>query len=247
MAKNQGIVRLRGSIDGVTYTEGVHGRLSRSKSSLDKAKMDSNPKFEAIRQMQKELSMFSKFGALLRSGIKTELARVKPYRGVPRLNKALNQIKNEDTVHRRGERTVSEGLKSVKGKALLKNFDFYGKTSMGALIDREFDLDLATGNFRIEKFNPFKDVIAPKNATHLQVRAIYVGLDADKLNYSAKRSEEVYLPLHDKAEDLNLHTGVPDISTQVFYMVQVLFYEEINSFAELTATDSAALTILEVE
>src|SRR5690606_42066492 len=43
----------------------------------------------------------------------------------------------EDTVHRMGERTVGEGLKSEKGKSLLKYFDFYGKTTVTALIDKE--------------------------------------------------------------------------------------------------------------
>src|SRR5690606_32274885 len=161
MAKTQGIVRLRGTIDGVTYTEGVNGRLSRSKSSLDKAKMEGNPKYDLLRLLQRELTMYSKFGALLRSGITTELNRVERYSGVPRLNKILNQIKNEDNTHRMGERTVSEGLRSSKGKALLQNFDFYGKTTVNAVIDKELKLDETTGVITFEKFNPVKDVIAP--------------------------------------------------------------------------------------
>ena len=84
MAKNQGIVRLRGSIDGVTYTEGVNGRISRSKSSLDKTKMDSNPKFNVLRLYQKELRTFSKYGALLRIGITSELKQVKASREIGR-------------------------------------------------------------------------------------------------------------------------------------------------------------------
>ena len=95
MAKNQSIVRLSGSIDGVTYTEGVNGKLSRSRSSLNKAKMDANPKYHRLRLLQQELAGYSRYGALLRSGVKSELARIKPFRGVQRLNKLLNEIKSK--------------------------------------------------------------------------------------------------------------------------------------------------------
>jgi len=247
MAKTQGIVRLRGTIDGVTYTEGINGRLSRSKSSLDKSKMDSNPKYETLRLMQRELSLFSKFGSLMRSGIKSELARVKPYKGVQRLNKLLNQIKNEDTLHRMGERTVGEGLQSPKGKALLTNFDFYGKTSLNAVIDKAFTLNEATGVITIEKLNPKRDVLAPKNVSHLQLRSIVIGLDEGEAMAAVKRSEEVYLPIEDASADVVLDPGgLPVVDTQLLFVVQLLFFKEVNGFAELSGTDSAALTIVKV-
>jgi hypothetical protein len=247
MAKNQGIVRLRGSIDGVTYSEGVNGRLSRSKSSLNKAKMDANPKYEVLRLIQHELGLFSKFGSLMRSGIQNELARVKPYRGVQRLNKILIQIKNEDTVHRMGERTVGEGLESEKGRALLKNFDFYGKTTVTALIDKELLLDPDTGVITIEKFNPVEDVIAPKNVTHLQLRSLVIGLDEGNGIAAVRRSEEVYLPLEVGSADVVLDpNGLPNVDRHLLFVVQLLFYKEVNGFRELSGTDSAALTIISV-
>src|SRR5690606_2013637 len=226
MAKTQGRVRLRGNIDGITYTEGVNVRLSRSKSSLNKEKMDGNPKYEMLRLMQQELSSFSKFGSLMRSGIKSELARVKPYKGVQRLNKILNQIKNEDTLHRMGERTVSEGLQSSKGKALLNNFDFYGKTTLNAVVDKELQLNEETGVITIEKFNPVRDVLTPKNVSHLQLRSILIGLDEAEATAAVKRSEEVYLPIEDVAADVVLNPeGLPMVATHLMYVVQVLFYK----------------------
>lgn len=247
MAKNQGIVRLRGSIDGVTYTEGVNGRISRSKSSLDKTKMDSNPKFNVLRLYQKELRTFSKYGALLRIGITSELKQVKASRGTQRLNKILYRIKEEDKTNRMGERQVSEGLQTAKGKSMLKSFDFYGKTNVSALLGKRFDLDMASGIFRIPEFNPAYDVFAPKNVSHVQFRALIIGLDAATLEVSVKRSSVVNLALEDTLTDLLLDTdGMPDVTTQLFYVVQVLFFRELNGFQDLAATDSAALTIMEI-
>lgn len=247
MAKNQGIVRLRGSIDGVTYTEGVNGRLSRSKSSLNKAKMDANPKFNTLRMLQKELGMYSKFGALLRSGIKNELLKVKPFKGVQRLNKLLNQIKNADGVNRLGGRNVVEGLLTVKGKGLLTGFDFYGKTTVSSLMARDFVIDMATGEASISAFNPLEDLVAPVGTTHVGFKAVMMGMDPDNFIVSPKRSDEIYLPLSNTAADLILQpVDLPSVSTFVYYMVQVLFYKEINGFRELAALDSCALSILEI-
>nr|WP_297306870.1 hypothetical protein [uncultured Flavobacterium sp.] len=247
MAKTQGIVRLRGSIDGVTYTEGIYGRLSRSKSSLTKAKMNANPKFDTLRLLQSELGAYSKFGALLRSGIKTELARIKSYRGVQRLNKILNQLKNEDTVNRLGQRQVSEGLVSPKGKALLNGFDFYGKSSVYSLLTKNFSIDETTGETSILNFLPMYDLIAPRTATHVAFKLVLLGIDGSDLLVQNSRSAELYFGLHDAAFDLVLTPeSPPDAAAFHFYLVQIVFYNEINGFKELIAYDSAALSIIKI-
>lgn len=247
MAKNQSIVRLSGSIDGVTYTEGVNGKLSRSRSSLNKAKMDANPKYRKLRMMQSELGSYSRFGALLRSGAKGELKQIKPFRGVQRINKLFNEIKNLDTVHRMGKRTVVTGLDNVRARNLLKNFDFYGKTTVSELLDREFVVDLATGEARIDDFNPTKDLFAPATATHVLFKAIFIGLDSDENSVSTKRSPEVYLPITDLTADLVLQSdGLPTTTVNLFYLVQVLFIDETNGFREIDSMDLAALTILDL-
>ncbi len=248
MAKNQGIVRLRGSIDGVTYTEGVNGKLSRSRTSLNKAKMDANPKFHRLRLMQEELASYSRYGALMRSGVRGELARIKPFRGVQRLNKHLNALKNEDTVNRMGQRTVSEGLRSARGVNMLMDFDFYGKTKVSSLIEKKFSIDLATGEAQILGFNPFLDLIAPVTATHVSIKSLFMGLDFREGLVSTTRSPEVYLPIADVRADLILQPdGLPATTAAIYYLVQIIFITEMNGFREIDSMDSAALTIIEIQ
>lgn len=247
MARSQGIVRLIGTIDGVTYTEGVYGRIIRSKSSLDKAKMDSNPKYDILRLYQRELSLFSKYGSLLRSGISAELNQVKVAIGAQRLNKLLVKLKDLDRTNRLGARIVSEGMKTPRGKVILKNFDFYGNTKLSSLLSKTFELDKATGTISIADFNPAKDVFAPKKASHVQFKALLIGLDAETSKFCVQRSVAVNLALVDATADLVLAPiDLPRVTTQVFYVVQVLFYKETNGFQDLTARRSATLTILEV-
>lgn len=248
MAKNQGIVRLRGSIDGVTYTEGVHGRLSRSKSSLNKAKMDANPKYHMLRQLQKELGMYSKFGASLRSGFASELQRVKAFRGVPRLNQLLHAIKEEDALNRVGKRNVLTGLGTLKGRQHLTGFDFYGKTTVLSLLNRDFELDFTAGTATILQFEPEVDVQSPAKATHIGFKLILMGMSITTVEISTVKSAEVVVPMDQAPTDLILSTnGLLSVHDTMFGIVQLLFYQEINGFKELIALDSAALTLLTVE
>jgi len=247
MAKNQSIVRLSGSIDGVTYVETKTGKQSRSRSSLNKAKMDANPKFRKIRMIQRELTGYSRYGALLRLGIRSELRRVKSFRGVQRLNKRMVFIKNNDVTNRLGQRNVATGLLTVEGRNYMKNFDFYGMTTVSGLLQRSFDLDLSVGEARIADFDVARDLIAPANCSHVAFKSVMIGLDFDLGVESTTRSGVFTMPLDAPVADLILKTvTLPTVTANVFYLVQILFYEEISGFLELTELDSAAFTVIEV-
>ena len=247
MAKYQGIARLRGTIDGVTYLEGAYGRWCRSKTSLNKAVMDANPKYDTLRLAQRELGSYSRFGGLLRSGLRQQLRQVKPYRGMERLNKLLHQIKNEDLLHGLGERTVPTGLATERGRNLLLGFDFYGQTSVNNLPDREFELDPATGEALIPLFNPASELTTPAAATHVAFRSIMIGMDFEAGEVYSKASPVIYLSVDATAADLILQPGAPpEVSNLVVYVVQVLFYREVNGFREL-GVEGAALSVVGVE
>jgi len=130
---------------------------------------------------------------------------------------------------------------------MLRGFDFYGKTSLDAKLIKPFSLDVATGVFKNLELNTSRDIIAPKNTTHVQFKSILIGLDAESYEVSVKRSEAVLLPFRDVLVDVVLDPlELPSVTAQVFYLVQVLFYKETNGFQDLAATDSAVLTIQEI-
>ena len=248
MAKIQSIVRIKGSIDGVTYTEGVNGKLSKSRTTLSKEKMDSNPNFHVLRLLQSELGDYSRFGGLLRSGVRAELTRIKAFRCVQRLNKLLNAIKKEDLLHAMGERKVATGLQNARGKNLLMEFDFYGRTTVSALVQKKITVDIASGEARVERFNPILNLIYPATATHVAFTSIFIGIDADEELVSTTKSEEVYLPIVNAEADLILQTdGLPATTKALFYVVLVVFVAETNGFRENVGIDSAALTIIEIK
>jgi hypothetical protein len=247
MAKNLGIVRLKGSIDGVTYTEGVYGSVSRSQTSLTKKKMDANPNFDTLRKYQREMGMYSKCGALLRRGLGMELRTVKAMRVMQRLNGVLNKVKNEDGVHPLGARTVQGGLQEARGRARVLGYDFYGRTTVMHLLDSVIELDEATGVVRLEDFVAGAMVKAPDRATHVELKAVMMGLDLEHEMVSVTRSEPVILPLDGVMGTVVLTPeGLPEVREVVLYMVQVLFHEEFNGFLELMGRESAALTVLQV-
>lgn len=248
MAKNQSIVRLSGSIDGVTYTDGKYGKESRSRTSLTKAKMDANPNFRVLRLVQRELTGYSKYGGLLRTGIRGEVRRIMGTRDVQRLNRQFILVKNSDIVNRLGERNVPTGLKTAVGKNYLNHFDFYGSTTVGAVVQRPFAIDMSSGEARIVGFNPMLDLVAPMGCTHVGFKSVMIGLDFDLMAESTTRSEMVTMPLDGPVVDLILQVdGLPVVSTNLFYLIQVLFYKEFGGLLELTELDYAAFTVMKIE
>lgn len=247
MAKYLGILRMRGSIDGVTYTEGVNGNRSRKRSSLDGEKMRANVNFTDVLKTQQELAMYAHFGKLLRDGVRADLKRIKAYRGVPRLNKFLNAIKALDTVHNKGERTVENGLNTAEGKQILTQFDYFGKTDVYSAMEAPFAIDDATGTLTISGLIPIEDLIVPDNATHVQFNSVVMSVGGAPDYCVARRSPKVYLPIDDTATDVVLTpTALPTGGAHLVYVLQILFYEEINGFKNLNGIDKCALTIVHV-
>ncbi len=185
---------------------------------------------------------------MFRLGIRSELRRVKSFMGVQRLNKRMVFIKNLDVINRLGQRNVATGLLTVEGKNHLKNFDFYGMTTVSALVQLPFELDLSIGEARIKNFDVARDLLAPANCTHVSFKSVMIGLDFDLSVESTTRSNVFTMPLDAPEADLVLQTdSLPTVTANFFYLVQILFYEEISGFLELTELDSAAFTLLEIE
>ena len=109
-------------------------------------------------------------------------------------------------------------------------------------------VDLTIGEARIDDFNVGVDLVAPSNCTHVAFKSVMIGLDFELGKESTTRSQVVTMPLDGPAGNLVLKTdSLPVVSTNVFYLIQILFYEEISGFLELSALDSAAFTVLEVK
>ena len=119
MARQSGIIKLKGTIGGISFFKSADGYMAREKGGVDGKRIASDPAFKRTRENGQEFGRAGKAGKLLRNALRTLLQNARDARMVGRLTKALLAIIKTDTVHARGSRTVESG--NMNG---LIGFDF---------------------------------------------------------------------------------------------------------------------------
>jgi hypothetical protein len=92
MAKQKGNIRIKGTIDDLTFYK-LHGKdFVKSKSSLTKTQIDTNPNFVRTRENMSEFSTSAKDGKLLREALHVYMANAKDNLVTSRLLKTMRAI-----------------------------------------------------------------------------------------------------------------------------------------------------------
>ena len=119
MARQTGIIKLKGTIGGISFYKTSDGHLAREKGGVDGNRIANDPAFQRTRENGSEFGRAGKGGKLLRNAIRELLQNAKDKRVVSRLTKTLVAVTKTDTTNERGLRTLQDGNLS-----LLENFEF---------------------------------------------------------------------------------------------------------------------------
>ena len=102
MAKQTGIIKLKGTIGGISFYKTSDGHLAREKGGVDKSRILNDPAFQRTRENGSEFGRAGKGGKVLRNAIRVLLQNAKDKRVVSRLTKDLLAIVKTDTINERG-------------------------------------------------------------------------------------------------------------------------------------------------
>src|SRR5690606_25489105 len=160
MAKQTGIIKLLGTIGGISFYKTTDGHLAREKGGVDGNRIANDPAFQRTRENGSEFGRAGKGGKLLRNAIRILLQNAKDKRVVSRLTKTLVAITKTDTTNERGLRTLQDGDLS-----LLNSFEFNlnGKlgTTLFAPFTKAFDRVTGDATLNLDPFSPTVRVAAP--------------------------------------------------------------------------------------
>ncbi|KAI9549274.1 hypothetical protein GHT06_007215 [Daphnia sinensis] len=118
MARQSGLIKLKGTLDNVNFYKTKDGNLARMKTSVDAKRIATDPAFERTRENGKEFEVLQVLWKLLRDAVRPLAMNASDSRVVARLTKLMTAIKNLDTVNDRGNRVVAEGIQTPDGIAL---------------------------------------------------------------------------------------------------------------------------------
>jgi len=229
MAKLNGIIKLEGTLDNLTFYKGKEGYLVRTKGGVSKERIQNDPAFERTRENGSEFGRSATSGKLLRTSVRNLMVKAKDNRVSSRVTQVMTKIKNADLTSVRGERNVSTGLATSEGKVALKGFDFNNRAKLSSVLFAPYSLDNTTGEIVISDMVPANDISYPGGATHVNLSAAFLKVDFDAAIHSIEYSPIVNLAIDTTSATQTLTpAAVPTGSGNDIFVLLIEFFQEIN-------------------
>lgn len=230
MAKLNGILKIEGTLQDMTFYKTQDGHLVKTKSGVSASRIANDPAFARTRENGSEFGASASSGKLLRDALRTMIASASDNRITSRLTQIMSQIKNLDSTSVRGERSVDVGIATPEGKALLQDFNFNDKAILGAILYKPYTVTTATGVISIANLVPDVDIAAPSGTTHVSLKGAFAIVDFDLGTSDVKFTNVENIPLDNTSSSVTLTpTAVPTGTGTKLYLLQIEFFQEVNA------------------
>jgi hypothetical protein len=229
MAKQTGIIKLKGTIGDISFYKTTDGHLARGKGGIDPERIKNDPAFQRTRENGSEFGTAGKGGKLLRNAIRILLQNAKDKRVTSRLTTQVLKVVKTDAGNPRGQRTIQGGT-----FGLLANFEFNinGKlaSTLFALYTHAYDRVTGDATVNIPVFKPNVQIAAPSGTTHFKIVTGVAELDFENETFAFDNDETAILP-YDGNDTAIIDLTATAPANSVLPIVQVLgveFYQEVN-------------------
>jgi hypothetical protein len=229
MARQKGIIKLKGTIGDITFYKTKDGHLAREKGGIDASRIASDPAFQRTRENGSEFGRAGKAGKMLRTALRTVLINSADSRMVSRLTQAMVKVIQADSTNERGLRNVIDGEAE-----LLIGFNFNISGKLGTTLFTPFTgaIDRATGKISVDiaSFVPLNMIAAPGGTTHFKIISAGAEIDFEAETFVVANSETAILPWDaNPTVDINQVNAVtPDSTKPLFLALGVEFYQQVN-------------------
>lgn len=229
MARQTGIIKLKGTIGDISFYKSSDGHLARAKGGVDSSRIANDPAFQRTRENGSEFGRAGKGGKIIRNAIRILLMNASDKRVVSRLTQTLVAVTKTDSVNERGLRTIENGDMN-----LLKNFEFNLNGKLGSTLfaayETSFDRVAGTGRLLLNPFSPAIRIAAPGGTTHFKITTGVAELDFVSESSVFEHAESTILPYNgvDTSIISLTATVTPDSELPIMQVVGIEFYQEVN-------------------
>lgn len=249
MARQKGIIKLKGKIGDISFYKTQDGHLAREKGGVDAARIANDAAFVRTRENGAEFGSSATSGKVLRDALRTMLMTASDNRVTSRLTKLMTDIKNLDATSARGERTVGTAIALAPAKGLLKGFNFNNRAILGSVLFRPYVVNVGTGVIDINGLVPINDIAFPAGATHMSVKGAWAKVDFTNNTYDVQLSNTVNVAIDANPSNMNLiPSTAPAGAGTDLYLLQIEFFQEVNG-VQYSLKNGAynALSIVDVQ
>ncbi|MBZ9652552.1 hypothetical protein [Psychroflexus montanilacus] len=230
MAKLKSLLKIEGTLDGMTFYKNQEGEyLVKTKSGVSKSRIQNDPAFIRTRENGQEFGHIAKSGKVFRRAIATLIADVQDRSKTYRLTSQLNEVKRFDTTSGRGERKVSIGIGSPEGKEALKFFDFNKKATLDAVLKSRYELDTVANEITLNGFTPRLNLGVPQGATHVELSAAMMNFHFSSGEGEVAMSNVENLEIDNTTANIALNfSSTPTAAGETYYFLKVAYFQEFN-------------------
>lgn len=229
MAKQTGILPVKGTLGNLTFYKSKDGYLVREKGGLDAKRIASDPAFQRTRENNAEFGKAGKATKLLRNALRSFSQNASDSKVGSRLTKEMMRVIKADGVNPRGQRNVIDGEAE-----LLQDFDFnvQGKLSTTLYAPYTAAINRVTGALSVEvpAFVPENMLAAPAGVTHFKFNLAGTEIDFEGNKFVVETQSTPELPWDNVVTNaISLSASVTANSTHPLFLVfGVEFYQEVN-------------------
>jgi hypothetical protein len=229
MARQKGIIKLRGTIGDITFYKTQDGHLAREKGGIEASRIKNDPAFQRTRENGAEFGRAGAAGKILRTSLRALLLNSADSRMVSRLTQRMMKVIQADAVNERGLRNVIDGEAE-----LLTGFEFNIRGKLGTSLYAPFttNIDRAAGELTVDlpPFVPANMIAAPSGTTHFKIISAGAEVDFEEETFVVSNSETAILPWNAAPTvAINQLNAVTAASTKpLFLAVGLEFYQEVN-------------------
>lgn len=248
MAKQTGLIKLKGKIGDLSFYKTKDGHLAREKGGVDAERIARDPAFVRTRENGAEFGSSASAGKLMRDALRPLIMRAADGRVTSRLTKVMTLIKNLDATSARGQRNVGTAIALPAAKELLKGFNFNNRSILGSVLFKPFTVNTATGEVIILGLVPTNELAAPAGATHVSLRTAWAKIDFVQGLKEVEVSDPFNGPIDATPVDITLTPPqAPAGSGTDVYLLMIEFFQEVNGVQYvLNNGQYNALSIVEV-
>lgn len=229
MAKQKSIIKLDGTIGGITFYKSQDGYLAREKGGVSADRIKNDPSFQRTRENGSEFGRAGNSGKVLRSAVRALLQNASDSRMVSRLTQQMVKVIQMDATNPRGQRNVIDGE-----AALLDGFEFNinGKLGNTLYAPKDVSIERTSGqcSVSIPGFIPNVMIAAPGGTTHFKLVTAATAVDFENGSFDTQTNESQLFPwdgTNTGALDLDNEIA-PNSPHPIFLFVGVEFYQEVN-------------------
>ncbi|MBJ7429480.1 MAG: hypothetical protein JHD28_11075 [Bacteroidia bacterium] len=229
MARQSGLIKLNGTMGGITFYKTQDGHLAREKGGVDASRIANDPNFQRTRENGAEFGAAGKAGKLLRTAFRNILQNSADNRMVGRLTSEMVKVIQADITSVRGLRNVLDGETE-----LLTGFEFNIKGKLGNTLYAPFTstINRVSGTLEVSltPFIPANMIAAPNGTTHFKIETAGAEVDFENETFVIDGNDSTIIPWNNtRTTAITLtNTVTANSLSPLFLVLGIEFYQEVN-------------------